>query len=465
MARSNGSTGIYERHARSCPAEQNPQAKCNCTPTYQAKVYSKRDRRRITKTFRTKTEARQWQAEAKTEVRKGIRRAPGNKTIRDALEELVAGMKDGSVLTTGRYPFKPGSYYGYELHVQNTWIPRIGNRKVSAITRPELQRIVDDLSREGLAPATIANCLNPLKVLYRRAVRADEVGVDPTEGLVLPRPPGPRDRVVSEEEADRLIEAVPEYDQPIWATAFFTGMRKGEIMGLEWRHIDPSGWITVERSWDETHKVFGPTKNRTIRRIPILNRLIPYIEQQWRMRQELLGTEDGPVFFASSFKRPVGRCLHVDRDGTPCLRERKSKGLCSKHYQLWIAHGRNRDELVLGWDQRSVMNIPFASTGLQRRADSAWKDAGLERVNLHECRHTFASILFARRVNPVMIQKWMGHKNLSMTLDTYTHLIPGSEMDEIVTANAPIPLKAVSPRPMLELCPAPPDSAAASNGR
>ena len=72
---------------------------------------------------------------------------------------------------------------------------------------------------------------------------------------------------------------------------------------------------------------------------------------------------------------------------------------------------------------------PFAPRELQRRADAAWKAAKLERITLHECRHTFASIAIAAGVNIGTVSAALGHASVSITWDRYHHLMPGT-MDQ-----------------------------------
>jgi integrase len=66
---------------------------------------------------------------------------------------------------------------------------------------------------------------------------------------------------------------------------------------------------------------------------------------------------------------------------------------------------------------------------LQRRADKAWQAADLDRLTPHECRHTFASLMIAAGVNAKALSVFMGHANISITLDRYGHLMPGSETE------------------------------------
>jgi integrase len=62
-----------------------------------------------------------------------------------------------------------------------------------------------------------------------------------------------------------------------------------------------------------------------------------------------------------------------------------------------------------------------------QRADRVWKAAGLERIGLHECLHTFGSLMIAAGVNAKALSTFMGHANISITLDGCGHLMPGAE--------------------------------------
>jgi integrase len=71
----------------------------------------------------------------------------------------------------------------------------------------------------------------------------------------------------------------------------------------------------------------------------------------------------------------------------------------------------------------------FSADKLQKRADEAWSTAGLERITLHECRHSFASLMIAASVNAKALSTFMGHATIAITLDHYGHLMPGSEAE------------------------------------
>src|SRR5215213_4466941 len=64
-----------------------------------------------------------------------------------------------------------------------------------------------------------------------------------------------------------------------------------------------------------------------------------------------------------------------------------------------------------------------------RRARTAWREAGLEPIGLHECRHTYAAFMIAAGVNAKSLSAYMGHSSIVVTLDRYGHLMPGDELE------------------------------------
>jgi integrase len=78
---------------------------------------------------------------------------------------------------------------------------------------------------------------------------------------------------------------------------------------------------------------------------------------------------------------------------------------------------------------------PFSSVASQKRADKAWEAAGLGRLTLHECRHSYASFMIDAGVNPKALQTFMGHSSITVTLDLYGHLMPGGEAEAAALAD------------------------------
>ncbi len=368
-------TGIEVRHKKACASRRG--ARCNCDPTYQASVWSAREAKRIRKTFVTLAEARAWRAETQTGVRRGTLRAPAHTTVAEAAEELVAGMRSGRARTRSGDPYKPSAIRSYEAALRDHVVPRIGRTPLGDVQHRDIQRIADDLLAEGRDPSTIRNALMPLRVIFRRAAEDGDVAINPCTHLRLPAVRGRRERIASPEEAERLLAALPERDRPIWATALYAGLRRGELMALRWRDVDlANGVIRIERAYDDKQHVQIEPKSRAGRRtVPIVGAL---------------------------------RDVLVEHKATQ----------------------DRADGLVFGGDR------PFQPSNLWRRAQRAWRCAGLEPIGLHEARHTFASVLIAAGVNAKAITTYMGHASIQTAYDLYGKLMPGSEAEAAALVDA-----------------------------
>ncbi|HEX8083314.1 MAG TPA: tyrosine-type recombinase/integrase [Solirubrobacteraceae bacterium] len=360
--------GIEIRHARSCAARN--QGRCGCSPRYRAEAYDSRQGKRVYKNFKTLAEAKAWRADAQVALRKGTLTAARSATLDEAAATWLAGAVNGSVRNRSGDVYKPSVVRGYEQALRLRVLPELGAAQLSKIRRAELQALVDRLLVAGHDPSTIRNTLLPVRAIFRRAVARGEVAVNPTTGLELPAVRGRRERIASPEEARRLLDAL-ERDRALWATALYSGLRMGELRALEWDGVDfDRGLIHVRRTWD--HKE-GPVE---------------------------------PKSRAGSRSVPLAGILRADLAAHRLACE-------------W------RDGLVFGRTPDSAFNPGT----INNRAGRAWEEAGLERITLHECRHTFASLMIAAGVNAKALSVYMGHASVMVTFDLYGHLMPGNEAE------------------------------------
>lgn len=224
--------GIEPRHSRSCPA--NHKGRCNCQPSYRASVWSKREQRLIRKSFAAEHEAKDWHAEASKALRHGALPRQTRVTLREAADAFIEGARLGHVRNRNGEPYKPSAIRGYERCLRLRMLPELGTEPLGEIQRKHIQALVDKWLEAGLDPSTIKNTLNPLQAIYRYAVKRDQVAENPTRGLELPRAEGRRDHVASPAEAVALLNALPMEDRALWATAFYAGLRRGELRALDW---------------------------------------------------------------------------------------------------------------------------------------------------------------------------------------------------------------------------------------
>lgn len=362
--------GIQQRHAKTCRSHGG--GRCSCSPTWQAQVFDGRTGRRISKTFPSKAAAKLWRQDALVAVRQGKLTASRRITVREAAEEWLRDAERGIVTTRSGDRYKPSAIRAYRQSLRLRILDEIGERQFSQVTRGDLQRLVDRLVADGLSPSTVQCSLLPLRAMYRRAMSLEEVTVNPTTGVRLPAVRGGRDRIVTPAQAAALIDALPTaHDRALWGTALYAGLRRGELLGLQWEDVDlKAAQIHVQRSWDvrEGYDV-GPKSAVGRRKVPIASELKALLAAH-----RLAGRTTGLVFGESG-----------TRAATP--------------------------------------------TAIRERADAAWKAAKLERITLHEARHTYASLMIAAGVNAKALSTYMGHANISITLDRYGHLMPGNEAE------------------------------------
>jgi hypothetical protein len=161
----------------------------------------------------------------------------------------------------------------------------------------------------------------------------------------------------------------------LWGTAFYAGLRLGELRALRWKNVDlASGVIRVEEALDHKGETIAP-KSRSGRRIvPIVGAL----------RELLL---DLKLESASNY--------------------------------------------VFGKAEQ-----PFSPSSVYLRARRAWRKAGLEGIGLHEARHTCASVMIAAGVNAKAITHYLGHSSIEVTFDRYGHLMPGNEAEAVALIDA-----------------------------
>ena len=260
------------------------------------------------------------------------------------------------------------------LHV----LEELGAVKLADVSRIDLQDLADRLLAMGRDPSTIRNTLMPLRVIFRRGVARGDLAVNPATGLELPAVRGRRERIASPEEAARLLVAVPENDRAIWATAAYAGLRAGELQALEHDDIDlDAGYIHVRRSWDPREGAVEPKSRAGTRSVPIV----------------------------AALRAPLAAHL---------LRPPRRSGL------------------VFG----KTETAPFDPRLVARRAERAWTAAGVTPIGFHPLRHTCASIFIAAGVNAKALSTFLGHASISITLDRYGHLFPGSGDEAVALVDA-----------------------------
>ncbi len=297
--------------------------------------------------------------------------APTPITLNEAAELWLTAATSGVVRTHSGDAYKPSAIRAYRQALLHRVLPALGSKRLSTINRTMLQDLADEMAAEGLSASSIRNTILPLRAIYRRALNREEVATDPTRKLSLPAVRTVRDRIAIPTEATALLDALPLSERALWATALYAGLRMGELQALDWEHLDlDENLIRVDRSWDRSAGYIEPKSRSGKRRVPITKTL----------RQHLLNHR--------------------------------------------LQQGNGGRGLVFT-NQRG--DKPFNPSTTNQRAKTAWANARLTPINLHECRHSYAAYMIAAGINTKALSTYMGHASITITLDRYGHLLPGNE--------------------------------------
>jgi len=240
------------------------------------------------------TEAQRWRKDALTALRRGRRvQVRSQTTFREAAEEWHRLAVAGVVRTAKGEEFKPAALRAYDQHLRMRVLDRYGDEPLADLTRTDWQELVDELLADGSAPATVGGTISAVAAIYRFQVSRNRLRDNAVRGLDLPMPDNYGERFASPDEAAKLLAAVTDNDRPVWATAFYTGMRVRELHALAAGDVClEEGVIRVHWGWD---RVEGrqPTKSRNRRKVPIASALRELLVA------ELLrtGRRDGELIF------------------------------------------------------------------------------------------------------------------------------------------------------------------------
>lgn len=271
--------------------------------------------------------------------------------------------------------------------------PALGNIPLSALTMEEVQRFLNGmLSQDNLSLRTIEAVRNLLNQTMQYACQIKMLKENPVRYTRLPK----SDRRVGSEEKEalspdlrkRILEAAAgdEVMRPILITLMFTGMRTGEMLALPWKNVDlENRVITVDRAvTQDTEFDSGgkPVSRKTVVAMP--------------------KTKNGI------------RQIAMPAQVVEALQAWRNK-IAAEHPE-WL-----QPEAPVFANQKGELRT---YGGFRTNYRHFLKRHGLdgEHLNLHRFRHTYGSMLMEQDVNPRVVQKLMGHKDIKTTLGTYSHV-------------------------------------------
>jgi integrase len=261
--------------------------------------------------------------------------------------------------------------------------PSIGRLKLKNLNALHLQGLYRSCLDSGLSSSTTQKIHHVLHKALAQAVRWDLIPGNPADSVKAPTPTSKEMHPLSAHEARRLLEAASgDRLEALYVLALHTGMRRGELLGLKWDDVD----------------LDGPTV---------------------RVRRTLTRTDNGRRLTLGEPKKKSRRTVRLTHRAVETLRGHRARQAKEK---LRVGSLYQDQCLVFAGESGGFIN---PSNLRQRSFAPLLKRAGLPQITFHDLRHTCASLLFQKNVHPQFVQELLGHASVAITLDTYSHMLPG----------------------------------------
>lgn len=322
-------------------------------------------------------------AKTKTECREKLRKAMG-----DADQGLLF---DAAGLTLGQYldkwlptikgTLRQRTWERYEQLVRVHIKPNLGKKKLKDLTRTHVKALYAD-RRERVSARTVQYVHVTLHKALKDAVEDSLLPRNVSDGL---KPASARRHEIEPltvEQARTLLDAAKgDRLHALYVLAVHYGLRKGELLGLKWADIDlAAGVMQVRRTMSDSR-------------------------------------EEGTI--EESTKSGKGRRVELSRTAVEALRGRRKAQM---EEQLAAGSKWQDNGLIFA----TAIGTPITGTNLtNRHFDPLLRRAGLPKIRFHDLRHTCATIRFVKGQHPKRVQELLGHSSVAITLDIYSHLIPG----------------------------------------
>jgi integrase len=264
---------------------------------------------------------------------------------------------------------KASTFYGYKHKIETNFRPRWKDFKLSAITTGHLQSYVAERLK-SVSPKTVSNDLTVLKEMFKHAFEWGYLKNNPAEHLKRPKYVKAEIEILNPEEVNLLLAKTSNLYRTAFLTSVLTGLRAGELWGLQWGDIDWNAkQVHVRRSLWKGNFQTPKTKN-SVRRVDISDHLTHELKK-WKLQC------------------PKGEMdlIFLGADGKPSSHDNVAR----RHFVAALRRGK------------------------------------LRQVSFHSLRHTNASMRILANQNIKYLSQQLGHSSIQITLDVYGHLF--NDMD------------------------------------
>lgn len=342
-------------------------------------------RQRRSKSFDRKKDAKEWMNELVHQKNSGYKINKSEITVGDRLDKWLRKKKITRRATT---------YDRYKYKVNSHLKPYFGDMLLQELEPIDIERYLDkkrtsgrrDGKEGGLSESTLKKHCVILNTMLKAAVRMKLIKINPMDAVNKPKPKHYEALAMDEDESKLLLKEAKDNDlmYNLIYTLLLTGMRRSEVLGLEWDKIDfKEGYIDVSQSLlalsNGSTLEYELKSEKGKRKILMYNELASSLKK-YKTKQNEFKLKYGPDYYDK--------------------------------YDLVFCHPNGS---------------PYHPNTYYKKFKKLIKKAGLNNeYNIHTLRHTFATLSFENDAKMKTVQKILGHTLLSTTSDIYTH----PEMEE-----------------------------------
>ncbi|GIP25450.1 site-specific integrase [Paenibacillus sp. J23TS9] len=327
--------------------------------------------------FTGKTEARAAERLARVEWEKGQYVDPSKLTVSEYMEDWLANKQDVSKETRETN----------EGHIKNHISPAIGHILFQKLDVTDIERLTRSLQEKGLADGTVRKIFNLVQTAFKTAQRKEQIAKNPFDLLDKgSRPRAGKSKVDywTKEEVKQFFSVLNHRHRILFVLAIYTGMRRGEILGLRFKDIDfENSQIRIRQTLKPRGRVKEGGKNENAERSITISKFV---------QKEL------------------------KRHKTVIIQERWEEKIDFKDDSYVVCHPDGQPA-SLGNFHKFWMRI--------------LKNTNMRQIRFHDLRHTCASLLLTSGAHPKVVQELLGHSSIKVTLDLYSHLMPNMQREAL----------------------------------